>query len=457
MFFLFLSATFARLENLTLAQAIELAKNNNYEIAIAKLDAKMRQEERSEAVGYSFGKLDLTINAIRSNDPGNVFGFKLQSKEATFDDFGFGTFIDKMSGLMNPTTYASTRSELLAHKPDELNKPDARTHYQSMLSYELPLFTGNKLNSYRKISSFMSEIATLDHQKAIAEAVFQTKKTFFDILLMQSYIKNLEVIKKNINTLENIIQNMIKEGYAKKIDIVEVQAKKAGVERMLNTSKSYKKLSLEFLSFLINQDVSSIAYMNIDSVKNTLTKKQALQNNLDLQKVRIAQKITSQNVSLQRSGYFPEVGFFAQVGTANDEFAKDISENSSYTLGVGLKWNIFSGLSDASKVEKAKLKNLQMQTKSRMAKAGVALEISKVMTQIDTLSFEEKQLKKELDLARGVFANYQERYKENLVSISDVLMKNAAELQKLLELKTVQNNKNEKIFTLEKLANKDYK
>ena len=36
---------------------------------------------------------------MRSNDAGNVFGFKLQSREATFGDFGFTEFLAQMPGL----------------------------------------------------------------------------------------------------------------------------------------------------------------------------------------------------------------------------------------------------------------------------------------------------------------------------------------------------------------------
>ena len=79
----------AGVKNLRLSTALEMLQKNNLELKMSKFNEQMKAYEALAAEGYHYGKLDLSVSGIRSNDAGNVFGFKLQSREATFSDFGF--------------------------------------------------------------------------------------------------------------------------------------------------------------------------------------------------------------------------------------------------------------------------------------------------------------------------------------------------------------------------------
>jgi len=120
---------FAGLENLQLQQALKLLKEHNLELKVSRFEAQMKEYEAKAAKGHHFGKLDVTVLGMRSNDAGNVFGFKLASREATFGDFGAGEFDpDNPNGL--------------SVEPRDLNYPEERNHFQTKVTYMLPLFTG---------------------------------------------------------------------------------------------------------------------------------------------------------------------------------------------------------------------------------------------------------------------------------------------------------------------------
>jgi glucose uptake protein GlcU len=84
---------FAGVEKLSLAQAIGMLKKENLELKVSKFEAQMKALEAKAVDGMNYGKADITMMGMRSNDAGNVFGFKLQSREATFADFGFSDFM----------------------------------------------------------------------------------------------------------------------------------------------------------------------------------------------------------------------------------------------------------------------------------------------------------------------------------------------------------------------------
>jgi len=139
-----LSANSIVTNNLSLDQALDLLKNQNLELQAAKYDIQAAKAEEEATTGLNWGKLDLTQDVARSNDAGNVFGFKLTSREADFGDFGFSDFLGGVTQVMQAsggdfatfTTMMSNptaQQQMLDTQPHDLNYPDAQNFFQTGL------------------------------------------------------------------------------------------------------------------------------------------------------------------------------------------------------------------------------------------------------------------------------------------------------------------------------------
>jgi len=437
-----LSASTQNTNIYTLNEAIEILKTNNLEIKSAALDVASAKEEQQTATGANWGKLEFIQDFARSNDAGNVFGFKLTSREATFGDFGFSEF--------NP---ALPQNILLKTQPNDLNYPDARNFFQSKLKYEIPLFTGFAISSYSSVLENMIKIKKLSKDEVINEKIYQIRKSYYDMALLDESIAHLEVVLSNINTLEDTTQSMIDVGYAKKVDLLEVKAKKGNVERLLLQMNSNKKLLLHFISFLLNQHIIQIMAPSSEVVMPSYTDKEILSHNIDIQKASTALEINHNMVRVSQAAYYPTVGAFAEVATADNSFLGNANDHSAYTVGARVSWNLFNGGIDSAKVQKAKIDTLRMNSQVALAKKGIALKLAKIRTEIVTINAKVISLENELELVNAIYKNYEGRYKEKLSSMSDVIIKQSAQIQKILELQKAKNERNEKIFALENLAN----
>ncbi|MFK5881087.1 MAG: TolC family protein [Sulfurospirillum sp.] len=429
--------------HLDLNRAIKILKRDSLEINIAKFNEDIKSFEHKIANGYNYGKLDLIQLAMRSNDAGNVFGFKLQSREATFGDFGFYDFLHPPQGTTN----------ILDVQPKDLNYPGSRNHFQTKLHYEVPLYTGGKLEQYSKITAALTKLSKLDTKKIINEKIYQLKKSYYNIYLLDSYLKNLSIIKRNMLKLEDMARAMIQEGYAKKVDLLEVQSKKANVVRMINTAKANKKLVLHFISFLLNSKVKSISGVYTKVMPETLDLNEILRRNIDIQKAKQGLKITQMNIRLKESANLPEIGAFAEVSSADNKFLNDFTKHDAYTIGMQFKWNIFHGNIDKNSIQKARIENMKVKAQVELAKKGITLKVAKIKTEIESMDFDIDSLNTELELARTIYKNYLGRYQEKLVSINDVIIKQSLEIEKVLKLKEVQNKRTSKILELENIAN----
>jgi len=423
--------------SLTLQEALEILKTNNLEIKAAKVDVDVAKEDADAVSGMNWGKLDFVQDFANSNDAGNVFGFKLTSREAVFRDFGFAQF--GQIGIDTP--------------PDDLNYPDARNFFQSKLRYEVPLFTGFALTSYSEIMDEMTHMKTLEKEQVVNEKIYQLRKSFYDMALLKDSIKNLETILHNIETLEHMTQSMIEVGYAKRIDLLEVKAKKGNVERLLLQMHSNEKLLYHYLSFLLNQKVLTITTPNSPITMPVYSDADVLGQNLDIQKANAGLSIRKNMLKTSEAAYYPTVGAFAEIATADDTFLGDAADHQAYTVGARLTWNLFNGGIDSSKIEKSKLEHIKMQSQVELARNGIKLKLAKITTEITALDEEITSLNKELELADAIYKNYEGRYKEKLSSMSDVIIKQSEQIQKVLQLQMAKNKRNEKIFALEKLAN----
>ncbi len=442
--FLFSWPLLAGLNNLDINQAISMLKNNNLELRISHFNEQMKAYETAAAKGNHYGKLDVSVSGMRSNDAGNVFGFKLQSREANFGDFGAEEFVTSLSSPSGPDYITP---------PSALNYPETRNHYQTKISYMLPLYTGGKLSEYGRITDALHRMSQWDTKKIINEKIFQTKKAFYDISLVDNYILNLSKIIKNISHLESIVKSMGEEGYAQDIDLLEVQARKAEAESMYNQAKLNKDLAYQFLSFLLNTEVSSIKKVNDMAPIPHIDISEVETHNIDIQKALLGLQITEMAMKVEKANYLPTIGAFGEYGSADDEMWNEFRDKDSYTVGIQLKWNIFNGGIDVANLEKAKVNHLKVQNEVSLAKSGIALKVKKLETEILSKNADVKSYQKQLHFARKVYENYHSRYKEGIVSISDVLMKQSKELEVLLKLLTVKNERNTKIFELNSILN----
>ena len=439
---------FAGVKNLTLNQAIQILKKDNLELKISRFNEQMKEYEIKAVEGLNYGKLDLTVAGMRSNDAGNVFGFKLQSREATFNDFGFNEFLAQMGGL------PGNAPELLATQPTNLNYPDARNHFQTKISYMLPLYTGGKLTEYQNITKSMHRMSQFDTKKLLNTKIYQTKKAFYDISLVENYIYNLSKITKNIDRLEAIVRSMETEGYAQDIDLLEVQAHRAEAQSMHNQAKLNKELAYQFLSFLLNKEVSTIKLVRDMAPMPPVNKRELEANNIDIQKALLGLEISKMAVEAQEGNFRPEIGAFGEYGSADNVFMNDFFDKDSYTFGVQMKWNLFNGGVDEANLEKAKVQRMMVRDQVQLAKKGIALQAKKLKTEVLSANADIRSYKKQLKFARKVYENYSARYKEGIVSISDVLIQQSKELEVLLKLLTAKNKRNTKVFELDSILNR---
>ncbi len=459
----------AGLKNLTLSQALSMLEDNNLEVKVAKYEETMKFYDIAAVKAKNYGTLDLTVMALRSNDAGNVFGFKLQSREANFADFGFSDFMGALGqgvqqsamssgGMPNFASFAQGLSQnggkILSIQPKDLNYPKPRSHFITKVTYKVPLYTGGMLTYYKRITQKMYEMSKLDTAKVLSLKKFELRKAFYNVALVNNFIGNLHKIRRNVAKLKNVIREMEKEGYALETDYMEVDAKLAEVDAMLDEAKLNKELAYQFISFLLNTNVSSIRAPKGAPKRPRITKEIVEARSLDIAKAKLGLKITKDAIEVEKAKFKPKVGAFAEYGYADHKlFPDSIKKKDFFTVGVQAKWNLFNGGADKASLEKAKLNRLKVATQVMLAEKGMWLKASKLKTELRSLDARVRSYYKQYKTASRIYETYKAKYKEGIASITEVLIKESEETQKLMEYLKIKNERNIKILELQDLIN----
>jgi outer membrane protein TolC len=157
-------------------------------------------------------------------------------------------------------------------------------------------------------------------------------------------------------------------------------------------------------------------------------------------------------IDVATASYLPQIGAFGEASTADDTFLGDFGDHKAYTIGARLSWNLFNGGIDNHTLEKARIEHLKSKTQIELAKKGISLQYDQIRTEIENDNFQIQSLTKELELSEAIYRNYEGRYREHLASMSDVLIKHSQQIEKILALQNIKNQRNERIFALEKLT-----
>jgi outer membrane protein TolC len=404
---------------------------NNKSLKAKQKNIQKAKLSLEEAKGYDYGELVLSENISRTNHPGYVFGMKSASGEVTFRDFGFDYFIDNMSGLMNPATYNQTRSDLLAHQPEELNNPESRTNYETKATYKLPLFTGYKLDNAQKMAKLQvlaqKALYSFDEKKLTLEVL----KAYNGAVAAKEFIKATQKAKKATSSYVNFASELFKEGLVTSIDVKQAQVYDMGVESKMVEAQNRYDLSLSYLKFLTaNSDITDIESFYI--VQTKLAKLDSLQNKglnnrEDIRWMELNTKTLQSKIDFESSVKYPTIGAQVEYGYNDNSLNNIDSDHDYYMAAVGISYTLFDGGISSSKIQSAKIEHKQALDYFEYMKDGIKLEIEKNYLNVQAKQKIYTQKKKARTLAQEVLEQSRQMYQNQLINMSELLRQQANE------------------------------
>ncbi|ACM93686.1 outer membrane efflux protein [Nautilia profundicola AmH] len=395
--------------------------SNNLELKAKKLNIDKAKADLKTAKGYDLGKLIFTEEISRSNNALYVFGMKLESREATFKDFGFSDFLMAWGS-------GATPDQLLAIQPKDLNYPGARSNFKTKFVYEVPIFTGFKLKYAKEMAKLQVIANKFKYANDKNRLAIEVLKAYNGAVAAKYFISALKKAKETTASFVKMIENFKKVGMATDTDLLQAKKRDSEVDAMLTEAKNKYALALSYLRFLSGDDeISDVGDFKVivspDSDLKDL-KKAALKNRNDLKWMQKNVETMQKKVKMDSSVKYPMIGAHLEYGWNDNQLNNIDSDKDYFVAAVGLNYTIFDN-SEKAKIEKSKIEAMQTAYYYKYMKKGIALQVEQKYLDLQAKAAVLKNKIVNKDLAEEILNKYTYMYKQGMINMTILLMKEA--------------------------------
>ena len=423
---------------ITFEEALQDTIANNNELKAKKMNIELAKQDLAKAKSYDFGRFFISEDISKTNNPLYVFGNKLESREATFGDLGFSTFLGGVGQMMkgangdfgtfsNMMNNPSAQSQMLNSAPDDLNNPGSRTNFKTKVVYEVPLFTGYKIKYAKELAKLQIKAKEFKYKRDKNSLQIEVLKAYNGAVAAKYFIKALESAQETTKSFVKMTQNLYSQGMIVKSDVLSAEARESGVDAKMIEAKNQYNLALAYLRFLTgNDDITDVKdFRVIISPESDLItlQNEAIQNRNDVKWMKQNVETMRKKVKMDSSVKYPTIGAHIEYGI-NDNRLSLSRDKDYYLLAANLTYN-FINAGDKEQIQKSKIEATQTALYFKHMQNGIKLDVEQKLLNLKAKTAVIQTKIKNKDLAKEVLNRYKEMYQNGLVNIAILLMKQA--------------------------------
>ena len=287
----------------------------------------------------------------------------------------------------------------------------------------------------RKAARAKMDAYELQSQRTEEYLQWEIDKAFNQLQLAYQAV---EVMKKADATAQKnlkLVENYYAQGLLQKTDLLNVQVRVGEVTNQLRYAQSNVKNALDYLAFLLNEDIQGGVYKPTEPLARVVQPITVEPNLPKSRKDLVAmEKSTEAYKSMMQSGKFnflPRLNAFGVYELYDTQIFQFGA--SGYTLGAQLSWDVFDGYKSIGKMEKAKAEFQKASLESEQYQKQSQLELNKTLRQVADAENNVALSAVAFEQAREAYRIRQNRFEQGLEKTSDVLQSETLMAQKELE------------------------
>ena len=384
---------------LSLEEAIQFAMENNKNLKSAQINIADASEQIIERRAFGLPRMNGTIGynyfiQIPSSLVPAQF-FDPNAMEGEFEKLAFGTRNDLSLGLS-----------------------------ASSMIFDASYFAGLKAaKSYRQYVDKELQVTKKEVKDAVIDA-------YLPALLIQQTKTTLE---RNSATMEKLLKEtkaMYQEGFVEQLDVDRLELSLANVNTELNNLERQKEIVHNVLKFQMGYPMDQaievtdeINQLLVPATPEELGKEIVYLQRPEYQVLNLAQELSELNIKLNKSGYIPNLGAFANYNQSAQ--GNNLFDNPTWipTFVVGLSVNIpiFDGFEKRAKVNRARLNLALVENQQKMLEDAISMEVSNARTSYNNAQSRVDEQRRNLNLAERIYETTQIKYREGVGSSLEIV------------------------------------
>ena len=308
-----------------------------------------------------------------------------------------------------------------------------------MANVSLNLFSGLKVKYAIESARYLEEAAKLDETNNRQAVILNTIAAYINLY---KAIAGEKIVQENIERSrkrDTDFANFERNGLLARNDLLKAQIQTSNLELSLVDAQNNIRLSTINMNLMLGLPESTT--LSLDTALADTTRelqsvedfeKLALQNRSDAKALEMRQKASSAGVKVAKGDYYP--GIALTGGYLAAYIPKFLTITNALNFGIGFRYSLSSLWKTNSKVEQAKAREQQLLANEAMLDDEIRLSINKAY--YDYLAARKKidVYNKALEQASENYRISQNKYNNNLLTLTDLLDADVSQLQAKLNL-----------------------
>ena len=379
---------------LSLSDAIANSLQNNQSVQLAQQDEKIANAKYNQTQAIYLPQVGFSYTAMSTNNPLNAFGFKLQQKSITMNDFN----------------------------PDLLNHPNGTPDFTTKLDVMQPIINMDMWYQ-KKAAAKQTEIYQFQTERTKEYIRFEVQKAYLQLAFAYDAMKVLEDAYKTSKAVNKFAADHFEQGLIQKSDVLNTEVHIKMVESNLAKANSNIRNASDYLSFLMHLPTGVIYKVNEPSAGNSTGADNSMKltdSRSDFLAMQKAIEASDYAIASSKKSYLPRLNAFGSY-QLNDSRMLGFGANA-YLAGLQLSWDIFSGNKTKNTITTQTLERNKLKDQLTQQKDQSKVELNKALRDLNDANFEVKQQEKSIEQASEALRILQNRYEQGLSNTTDLLM-----------------------------------
>ena len=382
-------------QKLTLNGCIEIALQNNTNLNTSRNMARLAELN----VRGSYSNILPTITADAS-------GAKLKWGKSTY--------------LADVPVDVDSAGNVIYEQRTVTSDARSRNSYSAGISVNQNILDGGYWWNNIRMNKVQNEAGKYDLKYSENQVIKIVSQYFYDLLKNKKLLEVYSLAVTRSQDQVNRTQSMYEIGSVAQVDVYRAQVNLGQDQIQYYQQKNTVDQSEQMLNLALGRD--PLTAIDIDTTVTFKSKDISLDGLLDesvknqpaLHSQELAVKSKELSVALAKSAYYPTLGARLRYSRDNEILEKiytDLNLNWSYSIGIGLSWNLFNGFADHVNVQKSKinLKNARLDLADY--KRTLRSDIRNLYNSYNALLEIVKIDQKSLEAAREEYRLANERYR----------------------------------------------
>ncbi len=382
---------------LSLSDAVERAVSKHPAMVAARSGIDVAEARVRQAESGKLPKVNYSESWQASNNPVFVFSSLLTQRQFAERNFAIGS----------------------------LNNPSPLNNFQSLVTAEQPLYDAGLTKHATAGAKLGKEMAAEEQRKVEQQSVARVAAAYYGALLAAETGAVADAAVKSAESDLQRALNVREAGMSTDADVLSIRVHLASVKEEQIRRRSDLSVAEAALNEAMGESLDSRFQLTTKlSATVAAAKGVEVTARPEIRQAKLAGQIAENQATTARAAYLPQVSLRGAFEADRQRFVTRAGAN--WAAGVTLRWNLFNGFADRSRIEEANSAASRAHALEQQATEGVKLEVRRAQADLDAAGQRIAVAESAVAQAEESLRILKNRYEAGLATVTELLRNETA-------------------------------